>query len=99
MSSVSLRKFSIIGESPRMIGMSFAAACAHEDASVAEHAAVFADDCSLLSSSVCAGVSCARIGVARSRHARETSHKQTGKIARIEILAHHCVPTHKRHAL
>src|SRR5207248_11438487 len=39
-SSVSLRRFSIIGESLRMSGSNFAATSAHEDASVAEHAAV-----------------------------------------------------------
>ena len=37
-SSVSRRRFSIIGESPRISGISLPAASAHEDVSVAEHA-------------------------------------------------------------
>jgi hypothetical protein len=50
-----------------MTGISFAAACAQEDASDAEHTAVFAEDCSLLSASVSDGVSCPRAGAAQIR--------------------------------
>src|SRR5260221_1381723 len=58
-SSVSRRRFSIIGESPRISGISLAAACAHDDASVAAHASALCEGCNLLSASVLDGASCA----------------------------------------
>src|SRR5258708_14553780 len=68
--SVRRRKFSIIGESPRINGISLFAACAHEDASVAEHVAALWAACSLLSASVCDGASCAADGAMRTTQER-----------------------------
>src|SRR5262249_55208319 len=59
MLSVSRRRFSIISESPMIMGSSLLAASAHEDVSVVEQATAFFGACSLLTASVCDGVSCA----------------------------------------
>src|SRR6266403_6073449 len=69
-SSVSRRKFSIIGESPRINGISLLAASVHEDASVAEHEAAFWAACSLLSASVLGGASCPADGAMRTTQER-----------------------------
>jgi hypothetical protein len=58
-SSVNRRKFSIIGESPRISGISLPAASVHEDASVAEHAPVPGTVCPCASGVTFAGGSCA----------------------------------------
>ena len=44
------------------MGNNLAAACEHDEASVAEQAGALCEACNLLKASVCAGVSCARSG-------------------------------------
>ena len=58
-SSVSRRRLSSIGESPRISGRSLAAASAHEDVSVAEHAAAPCAPCGGRSGSTLTGGNCA----------------------------------------
>jgi hypothetical protein len=66
-SSVSRRKFSIIGESPRMSGISFFAASVHAEASVAEQAATLWLPCPGWSEVTFTGGSCANtVGIVPS---------------------------------
>ena len=69
-SSVSRRRFSIIGESPRISGNNFAAASAHEDVSVAEHATVPGALCAGRSGSTFTGGNCAKTAGAENSAAK-----------------------------